>query len=280
MATIKGCHLVGSVPLADTETVFKTCTQAMPNRLKRLPDGETGARQHFIACQGLLFPPAVQCAFHLNKLPEFRDFSPEQVDEGLRLLEKADMKTGYDDAALASYAVFRQLKQDGVIPADVRFQVSLPALGSVVSVFVQKAFQPRAEQLYEAAMFDAMRNIQEGIPHGELAIQLDLAVDMFHWEGAWGDPWWGDREHLVGYVARMADQVDKDVELGFHFCYGEIILHKRGDDVGELTDVQLQATWTTGTSSNHSRSRASPTSATPSSTRPTARRPLCTAPCP
>ncbi|MGH8733136.1 MAG: hypothetical protein ACREVB_05590 [Burkholderiales bacterium] len=37
-----GVHLIGSVPLADTEQVFRTVAGALGPHLRRLPDGETG----------------------------------------------------------------------------------------------------------------------------------------------------------------------------------------------------------------------------------------------
>jgi hypothetical protein len=36
-----GVHLVGSVPLASAEDVFRTLGGALGDRLRRLPDGET-----------------------------------------------------------------------------------------------------------------------------------------------------------------------------------------------------------------------------------------------
>ena len=41
-------HLVGSVPMASAEEVFETVSAALGPRLKRLPDGETGARGDWI----------------------------------------------------------------------------------------------------------------------------------------------------------------------------------------------------------------------------------------
>lgn len=38
-------HFVGSIPLPDTETVFRTLTAATGPRLLRLPDSETGIRK-------------------------------------------------------------------------------------------------------------------------------------------------------------------------------------------------------------------------------------------
>ena len=45
-------NLVGSVPLADSEAVFKALADGMGPRIKRLPDGETGPlRSKWILCQ-------------------------------------------------------------------------------------------------------------------------------------------------------------------------------------------------------------------------------------
>lgn len=188
MATVKSCHLVGSVPLADAETVFRTCTEGMLERLKRIPDGETEIRSQFIYFQSFMWPKEIVSDFRFNKLAEVREYTKEDYEEGLRLLEQADLRTGYDDAAINSYEIFKNLKQDGMLPKDIKFQVSLPTLGNIVGVFVQKAFQPRAEGLYEASLFEAMRNIQAKIPHEELAIQLDIAVDTLYVEGAVDHP--------------------------------------------------------------------------------------------
>jgi len=51
-----GAHLIGSVPLADTEAVFRTVAGALGPHLARIPDGETGRacpRSHRIAAEAL-----------------------------------------------------------------------------------------------------------------------------------------------------------------------------------------------------------------------------------
>ena len=50
-----GAILVGSVPLADAEQVFRTTVHHLGRHLKRLPDGETGSRSHWIAWQLAVF---------------------------------------------------------------------------------------------------------------------------------------------------------------------------------------------------------------------------------
>ena len=41
-------HFVGSIPLPDAETVFRTLAGATGSHLNRLPDGETGIRKTWI----------------------------------------------------------------------------------------------------------------------------------------------------------------------------------------------------------------------------------------
>src|SRR5687768_14157550 len=44
-------HLVGSVPLGSAEDVFRTLSAELGDRLRRLPDGETGPRADWIVWQ-------------------------------------------------------------------------------------------------------------------------------------------------------------------------------------------------------------------------------------
>ena len=43
-------HLVGSIPLPDAETVFRTLSSAVGPHLVRGPDGESGIRRTWIRC--------------------------------------------------------------------------------------------------------------------------------------------------------------------------------------------------------------------------------------
>src|ERR1700674_778146 len=64
-------HLVGSIPLLDAETVFRTVSAAIGRRLVRLPDGETGIRKTWIRfLQDVLAAnPAIEVA---TDVPPFR----------------------------------------------------------------------------------------------------------------------------------------------------------------------------------------------------------------
>src|SRR5215203_835486 len=71
IASVMTVHLVGSVPLPDSETVFRTVAAALGPHLLRLPDGETGIRQRWIRfLQDVLAShPAIEIA---ADLPPFK----------------------------------------------------------------------------------------------------------------------------------------------------------------------------------------------------------------
>jgi hypothetical protein len=118
-----GCYLVGSILLPDAETVFRECIARLPDRLKRIPDGETGSRSYFTAFQFAVFSSLPQCMapFEMNKAAEAKDIDPAEVERNIIKLQNLDISTGYDDAAISNYAVFKRLKTEGIIPKSTRF---------------------------------------------------------------------------------------------------------------------------------------------------------------
>src|SRR4029077_4766072 len=48
---VSGVHLVGSIPLADADQVFRRVTADLGDRLRRIPDGGTGPRADWIIWQ-------------------------------------------------------------------------------------------------------------------------------------------------------------------------------------------------------------------------------------
>src|SRR5207237_8585245 len=47
----RGVHLVGSVPLASADEVFRAVGAALGDHVRRIPDGETGPRSDWIVWQ-------------------------------------------------------------------------------------------------------------------------------------------------------------------------------------------------------------------------------------
>lgn len=223
-ARVEGAHLVGSVPLRDAETVFRTVGGVLGRHLLRCPDGETGVRTNWIAWQysvlaatpglepipvgdrGYLRRQLVRLvADHAGDLGPAPRFGP----------------LGYADAALGSFGIFHRLQRAGVIPEQVRFQVSLPTPLAPMSVFVRPEDRAIVEPAYEQAMLDELARITDGIPHDRLAVQWDVAAEFGQLEGIWPTHFDDVERGVLARLRRLGAAVPRDVSLGFHLCYGD-----------------------------------------------------------
>ena len=93
--------LIGSSPLPSPSDFFTTAANALPDGLPHVPDGETGRRSSFIAWQHPILPIDI-------------------------------IQPRWDGQPPTEGSTFRELRTRGVIPAGVRFQMSLPTPLSVV----------------------------------------------------------------------------------------------------------------------------------------------------
>ena len=222
---ITGVHLVGSVPLPTAEDTFQMVCKKLPERLKRVPDGEPGERNNFIMWQGLLLKdnaPLVLSEFMNPNAP--KTLTDEQVDDAVKTI--SSLETGYDTAALASYEKFKKLRDDGVIPPGVRFLVGLPPPLEIVAPFVRQSLKSRVEPLWEDAMLRSLDRLQNGIPASDLAVQWDCANEFAMIEGnaaygMTGPPWFEPvTEGIIDRLVALSEHTPEEVELGYHFCYG------------------------------------------------------------
>jgi hypothetical protein len=219
-----GVHLVGSVPLRDAEEVFRTASVTLGGRLRRLPDGETGVRSNWVGWQIEFLARSPQVEIVPPDPNAYAALPFARVREGASREEIDFERLGYADAALASHQVYSQLKREGVIPSNVRFQVSLPTPIATIVAFFQPGDQLAVEPAYERAMLRELDQIVGAIPHDELAIQWDVAVEFALLEGAFPSPLVGQAdlmEQVVDRLIRLGNAVPADVQLGYHLCYGD-----------------------------------------------------------
>jgi hypothetical protein len=217
-----GVHLVGSVPLGGAEEVFRTVAAVLGDRLRRIPDGETGPRSDWIGWQYPVFSsqpqfeagsPAASSSY--RALPQLRLRSGVAAD-GMGFDE-----LGYASAAMSSYAIFARLRGEGAVPAHCRFLVSLPTPLAPVSAFVALEHQADLEPVYEAQMAREVERILDAIPHADLAIQWDARYEFAMLDGAIA-VWFGDaRAAILERLLRLGRDVPPEVELGYHLCYGD-----------------------------------------------------------
>ena len=225
--------IVGSVPLADSEAVFRSIAVALGDRVRRMPDGETGPRINWIEFQTPVFDrhPLFESA------PEDRgakaDWRNAAADTAWKIKSWHRLKPGatgadvsfgplgYAEAAKQSYAVFARLKREGVVPRGCRFQVSLPTPYNVIDQRIAPEDRLAVEKPYEARMLAEDRRDRGGDAAGELAIQWDTAHEIQNLDG--GRPHWFDDPEtgIVERLARLGEAVPAGVELGYHLCYGD-----------------------------------------------------------
>jgi hypothetical protein len=240
----RGIYLVGSVPFATSAEVFEQISAAFGPRITRIPDGEVGERIDWVT--------------HLERL--FRDnpaFEPSDevfgVHAGATKRRRYRLKAGraaadvtfgnlgYADNARASYAEFARLRDAGKIHPGTRFQVDLVPAHSVLWLFVVEDQQPALDPAYNAAVLRELDTIAMAIPHRDLAIQLDIASAVFA-RLERGEPTVYGRtkeemlERFSSIVAGLADRVPADVELLFHFCYGDAN-HRHAIEPSDMGDM-------------------------------------------
>ncbi|MBF6341371.1 hypothetical protein IU450_36640 [Nocardia abscessus] len=220
----RGVHLCGSVPLADARTVFSEAAQRIGKHLRRIPDGETGVRDNWVVWQ----LPKMQAHPDLETVPppspEYGPSERVQPKPGVDAASVDFGPLGYAEAALDSWQVFRQLREEGIIPAGTRFQVSLPTPIAVIGAFVAGP-QGELERRYEARLLDELGVIVAAISPNDLAVQWDAAVEFAIFEGIFPS-WFGSDyptqlEEVGQRLVRLGAAVPEPVELGYHLCYGD-----------------------------------------------------------
>ncbi|MBO0887072.1 MAG: hypothetical protein J2O38_06705, partial [Acidimicrobiales bacterium] len=126
------------------------------------------------------------------------------------------------DDAIESYRLFRRLREEGVIPSQLRFQVCLPFPSSALNGFKADfaADYPIASLGFEDLVTRELHRLTVEIPPDQLAIQWDVCYEVLDLEGviAWtsGDAW----ERFAGPVERLTRAIPEDTLVGYHLCYG------------------------------------------------------------
>jgi hypothetical protein len=218
-------HLVGSIGLGTVDAVFEAAGGILGRLLRRVPDGEVGGRKLWISWQY----PLLRASIYLRPDPSGA-VRPTNRFQLLTLAEGTDPadvrfgELGYAREARASYQDFIAARDKGVLPENVRFQVSLPTPFAVVGSVVVADALPAVESAYERAMIAEVAALCRHIPHADLCIQWDLCNEMIAWDGQKTDavphadqP----RDELLERMRRLCAAIPADVEVGLHLCYGD-----------------------------------------------------------
>jgi hypothetical protein len=243
--TGRNVHLVGSVPLRDAGEVFETVSAVLGPRLRRIPDGETGKRLDWITWLEPIFSqhPAFEPSgetFQLHAGIKRKD-TRYRLRSGFSIDQVTFDNIFYADIAKASYATFAELKNRGKIPRHCKFQVDLVPAHSVIWLYVQEDLQPAVDTIFNDAVIREIAKIVQAIPHDQLAIQFDVASAVFarlerNQPTSYGKTKEEMQERFSNIVVRLANHVPADIDLLFHFCYGDAG-HKHVVEPTDMADM-------------------------------------------
>jgi hypothetical protein len=241
-------HLVGSVPGANSAEVFERVSAALGQRLQRIPDGETGERQDWIVWLERVFAesPALERSdevfrLHATATPRIR----YRLRPGRTAADVTFDNLFYADIAERSYQDFARLKRAGKIPAHCRFQVDLVPAHSVIWLFLTDSLHAPVDPIYNTALKREIDKIAARLPHGEIAIQFDVASAVFarlerNDASSYGRDKAATLATFSNILIDLGNHVPRDIELMFHFCYGDSN-HRHVVEPTDMSDMVAMA---------------------------------------
>lgn len=240
----RAVHLVGSVPLASAREVFETVGAALGPRLKRIPDGETGERADWITWLEPVFAESAALEksgelfrLHATATPRIR----YRLKPGHSVADVRFDNLFYADIAQRSFEDFASAKRDGKIPATCRFQIDLVPAHSVIWLYLQDDLHAPLDPVYNAALKREIEKIAARLPHDQIAIQFDVASAVFarlerNDVSSYGKSKAATQATFARILIDLADHVPGDIELLFHFCYGDSN-HRHVVEPTDMTDM-------------------------------------------
>ena len=222
-------HLVGSIPLDTPRDVFETFGRTLGPHLACCPDGEVGLRRHWISRVHFqvfaIHPdietiqrPALEDGVERLMPRSAADSWRFRVRDGVEQIRFGEpgWRLGFAREAVNSYFVFRTLKEKGVLPAHLRFQVSMPMVNSAAPprLFPDERSCALVRVGYARALAAELEKIVEKIPQRELAIQWDCSTEL-------QEAYQGRLDEQVPQV-RLSESIPGEVAVGFHLCFGTL----------------------------------------------------------
>ena len=203
-----------------------------------MPDGEVGPRKHWISrihYQVLAGHPELETvplsgagkrrraavsAQRRRQLAVQGQGRRERVrfgDPGWRL--------GYARDAINSYFVFKTLREKGVLPQHLRFQVSIPLVNSALPprIFPNPADLDKIRPGLRGAGAPRSPRSSRRSRNDDLAIQWDCSTEVQDAYGAVpGYSAEGAIERNIAQFRKLSPHIPADVALGYHFCFGTL----------------------------------------------------------
>ncbi len=243
-------HLVGSSPLMDAETVFRTVCGSIGPYLRRMPDGEPGARRRWVGMLGDILdrhrsfepdPDEPPFAMKFANGRVFRERRRLRVRPGLDP-GAIRFETGYAAMAIDSFVIFDRLQRDGVIPQHIKFQISLPSPLAAAYNYISRRHRDALLELFTNHLIEEVHQIAMALPHDRVAIQWDVLQEVLVWEGYFPDRPDHYKNQIATTLGRIGEAVPQPLELGYHLCYGspenEHLMQPR--DAGVMVEIMRE----------------------------------------
>jgi hypothetical protein len=231
--------LPGSLPCETAEQSFRIFGGALGRWLDYMPDGEVGTRRYWI--DGLAYRvftshpdiETIKWPARENGIEQWwprgrHDEFGFRVRPGVSKVRFGDpgWRLGFSRDAVNSYALFKYMKKDGVIPKHVRFQVCMPLTYSGLAYFFSEEDTPKVVAGLTEAFRDEAAKMVEMIPNDDLAIQWDLALEQKDVEGLLekGDAAAAQKiaDRDCAPAAEVCSVLPPEVRLGYHMCFGTL----------------------------------------------------------
>lgn len=213
-------HLNGSLNLPSAEDVFRTVGSIAGDSVDKIPDGETGDRQGWIAA----LIPKLKAVPQLEARQLQTGYGTRMqfvMREGVSGDEVEVPELGYAEAARHAYPLFARLREEGAIPAATRFQVSLPTVTAGCEPFIDADHRAAFEPAYARRLRAEVEEVLAAVPHEDLAMQWDVAVEMGIIEQVMQSHYADPFDGVVSRLGELSAWVPGDVWLGYHLCYGD-----------------------------------------------------------
>jgi hypothetical protein len=221
----RGAHLVGGLKAPDAETAMRTAGRILGSHLYSVTDGETGERSQWIWWQiGKLTSLDGIELVGTKKQPasnqDYAELPALAIDSSVERLPARSL--GYADAAEESYQLFRALREEGALPRDLKFQVSIPTPYATVVAWVRPEDQERFFPIYARAIESEVEEIAKAIDPEDLVIQYDVAVEIGALTGAMpGAGELNEKSFIIDSLKTMCATPAGGAERGIHLCYGD-----------------------------------------------------------
>ena len=134
--------------------------------------------------------------------------------------DPATFETGYSDMAIASWKLFERLQRDGVIPAGVKFQISLPTPIAPTYNNMVPSDRPLLLPALTQHLIGEVGKIAAAMPNDRIALQWDVCQEVLAWEGYHETGPVDFRTETIEVLTRIGNAVPSTIELGYYLCYG------------------------------------------------------------